>query len=219
MALPHNRIRFRGYDQYIPVSRTRRNLPHWTQPGATYFVTFRLGDSVPASIQRQWTEEREIWFKFHPEPWTPKVEAEYRERFTDRMEEWLDRGHGHCHLRRADVRAVVQEHLLRFDAQRHDIDAYVLMPNHVHLLLVPREGCELFELLKGIKGASARACNKLVGRTGSGFWMDDSYNRIVRDADELYAFRRYIAANPVKAKLAPHEFTLALNDVIYVQPC
>ncbi|MBI4658107.1 MAG: transposase [Verrucomicrobia bacterium] len=211
-------IPFRGYNQYTPVDRTRRNVPHWTQPGATYFITFRLGDSVPIALQQQWAQEREIWLRFHPEPSTAQVEAEYRERFTERMEEWMDRGFGECHLRRPDVRAAVEKHMLHFDGQRYDVDAFVVMPNHVHVLMRPHDGHDLFEVLQGIKGTSARTCNKLLGRTGTTFWMEDSYNRIVRDAEELFGFRRYIAANPAKAKLAAHEFTLLTNNVLYVEP-
>lgn len=211
-------VPFRGYDQFNPVHRARRNLPHWTQSGATYFITFRLGDSIPIALQQQWAQEREIWLRFHPEPWDAAAEAEYLERFTERMEEWVDQGFGECYLRRSDIRAGVEKHLLHFDGERYDVDAFVLMPNHVHALLRPRDGHELFDLLQGIKGTSARTCNKLLGRTGTTFWMEDSYNRIVRDAEELFGFRRYIAANPVKAKLVEHEFTLVMNDVLYVEP-
>jgi REP element-mobilizing transposase RayT len=212
------RILFRGYNQYVPVDRARRNVPHWTQPGATYFVTFRLGDSLPVVLRQEWEQEREIWLRLHPEPWTVPVQEEYRERFTERMEEWLDRGFGECLLRRPDLRDTVARHLMHFHAQRYYLDAYVVMPNHVHALIRPVEGHNLFDLLQGIKGASARACNKLLGRTGTTFWMNDSYNRIVRDAAELHAYRCYIAANPDKAKLSAHEFALAMNDVLYVTP-
>jgi REP element-mobilizing transposase RayT len=211
------RIPFRSYNQYAPVQCTRRNVPHWTQPGATYFITFRLGDSLPLHVRKQWEEEREVWFRFHPEPWSDEAQAEYRERFDEREEEWLNRGLGECHLRNPDIRAAVEKHLLHSDDKRYDVDAFVLMPNHVHALLRPHEGPDLFELLQGIKGTSSRTCNKLLGRTGT-LWMEDSYNRIVRDAEELFAFRRYIAANPMKAKLTNDEFTLALNDVLYVEP-
>src|SRR5262249_5869453 len=59
----------RGMDPHGEVQITRRNLPHWRQPGAAYFVTFRLADAVPATLLREWKEELETWRKFHPEPW------------------------------------------------------------------------------------------------------------------------------------------------------
>jgi REP element-mobilizing transposase RayT len=207
-------VPFRPFDEYGDLEIRVRHMPHWTQPGATYFLTFRLGDAVPLSLREQWREERELWLRFHPEPWSAKSETEYRARFADRMDGWLDAGHGECHLRRPELRAEVTRCLCLFDAERLDLDAFVIMPNHVHAILTPRPGHDLFRLLKGIKGASARACNLLLGRTGETFWMEDAYNRIVRDAEELAAFRDYIAENPAKAKLRSEEFTLAMNGVL-----
>lgn len=193
---------------------SRNHLPHWTQGGVTYFVTFRLADSIPAGLLRQWQNEREAWLRWHPEPWRREVEAEYRERFPERQDEWLDAGGGECLLRRTDIRAEVERCVVHFDGERYDVDAFVLMPNHVHALVTPREGFALFEVLKGMKGVSARNCNRMLGRTGGAFWMDDAYNRIVRDAEELWAFREYIDQNPVKAKLRPDEFTLAMRSAL-----
>ena len=208
------RVPFRGFDEYDEVRITRRRMPHWTQGGVTYFITFRLGDSVPLALQDQWREEREIWLRWHPAPWTPEVEKEYRERFTARQDEWLDAGMGECQLRRPEIRAEAELCLLHFDDARYDLDAFVVMPNHVHALLAPREGWALFDLLKGIKGVSARNCNRLLHRTGQAFWMEDAYNRIVRDPAELWAFRQYIEANSAKANLQPDEYTLAMREVL-----
>ena len=211
------RIPFRGFNPRGEVQIARHHLPHWTQSGATYFVTFRLGDSVPMALLNDWREDRETWLRWHPEPWSGEVEAEHRERFTERQEAWLDAGFGECHLRRANIRAQLGEHVTHFDGVRYDLDAWVLMPNHVHALITPRAGHHLFDLLKGIKGTSARTCNRLLGRTGGTFWMEDSYNRIVRDAEELIALRAYIAGNPAKANLREGEFTLVMNEVLEIE--
>lgn len=71
-----------------------------------------------------------------------------------------------------------------------------------------------FKLIGGMKGSSARVCNALLGRTKQAFWMEDSYNRIVRDFQELRAFRDYIRRNPVEAKLREGEFTLIEKHVL-----
>ena len=126
------------------------------------------------------------------------------------MQEWLDAGIGACHLRRPDVRAEVERCLLHFDAERYDVDAFVLMPNHVHAVVLPARGYELSAVLKGIKGVSAKQCNQLLNRE-SAFWMDEFYDHIVRDAKELAAFRTYIAANPKKAHLIENEYTSSLE--------
>lgn len=76
-----------------------------------------------------------------------------------------------------------------------------IIPNHVHLLVKPSDDENVFELIGGMKGYSARDCNALLGRSGQAFWMEDSYNRIVRDYDELRAFRDCIRRNLVEAKL------------------
>jgi len=191
----------------------RRRLPHWRQPGVAYFVTFRLADSLPQSLLRQWRDERAAWERWHPTLWSAAEEREYEEPFVHRIQEWLDAGMGACHLRRSDMRAQVELCLLHFDSKRYDVDAFVLMPNHVHAVIVPRIGYDLSTLLQGIKGTSANRCNKLVGRK-SAFWMDESYDHIVRDANELAAFRRYVADNPKKAGLKPEEYSVKLRNVL-----
>ena len=96
---------------------------------------------------------------------------------------------------------------------RADVDAFVLMPNHVHAIIVPRDDYNLSTLLKGIKGVSANRCNNLL-RSKASFWMDESYDHIVRDAKELAAFRDYIAENPNKARLKSHEYSFELRNVL-----
>ena len=120
---------------------------------------------------------------------------------------------GACHLRRPNVRAEVELCLLHFDGKRYDVDAFVLMPNHVHAMIAPGEGHDLSNILQGIKGISANACNKLLGRK-SAFWMDESYDHIIRDAEELAAFRNYIAGNPAKAGLKPDQYSLQIRNVL-----
>ena len=129
------------------------------------------------------------------------------------MQEWLDAGMGACHLRRPDIRAEVQLCLLHFDGKRYDVDAFVLMPNHVHAVIKPAAGHDLSMLLQGIKGVSANRCNRLL-RDKSAFWMDESYDHIIRDAEELAAFRNYIAGNPAKAGLKPDQYSLQLRNVL-----
>jgi REP element-mobilizing transposase RayT len=197
------------------VDRHRRNLPHWQQPGACYFVTFRLGDALPQHLLDQWREERKVWLRWNPEPWSDQQRNDYHERFTEQQQEWLDAGSGACHLRRPEVRQWVRSSVMKFDAIRYDVDAFVLMPNHVHLLWQMRVNFDLTKELKALKGASARACNVLLGLEGT-FWMEESYDRIVRDRDELAAFRRYIADNPTKARLNANEFTLEIYDRLEV---
>ena len=206
-------VPFRGFDPHDEVVMARRRLPHWRQIGVAYFITFRLADSVPQTLLRQWRDERTIWLRWHPPPWRADLQCEYEVRFIGRMQEWLDAGMGACYMRRSDVRAQVELCLLQFDGKRYDIDAFVLMPNHVHALIKPAPGYDLSTLLQGIKGVSANRCNKLLG-CKSTFWMDESYDHIVRDVKELAAFRNYIAGNPTKAGLEPDEYSLQVRSLL-----
>ncbi len=190
---------------------TRRNLPHWTKEGAIYWVTFRLADSLPQDKLRAWIEERDIWRKAHPEPWTDAEWTEYDDRFGKCLDEWLDAGYGSRALARSDVREVVRDCLMKFDDQRVRVHAAVIMPTHVHALLEPLETNTLSQLLKGIKGASARRANKLLGVSGT-FWMDESYDHIVRSEKQYRHFLRYVEENPRKANLGDSEYWLLKGD-------
>jgi REP element-mobilizing transposase RayT len=77
------------------------------------------------------------------------------------------------------------------------LDSYVIMANHVHLLVFPL--IEPSRLLKSLKGFTAREANRILGRTGEPFWQRESYDHWVRDEAELSCIRKYIENNPVKA--------------------
>ena len=100
------------------------------------------------------------------------------------------------------VAACVVEAL--FTAERQwqlcDLFAWVLMPNHVHVLLDPHKA--LSEVTRAVKSASAREANQVLGRRGMPFWQDESYDHWVRDAREFNRIVRYIESNPVDAGLA-----------------
>jgi hypothetical protein len=76
----------RFFNPYGEIRFIKNLLPHWQQNGATYFITFRLADSVPTHLRTQWEEERATWLRFHPEPWDVRTELEYHKRFTGAIE-------------------------------------------------------------------------------------------------------------------------------------
>jgi REP element-mobilizing transposase RayT len=82
------------------------------------------------------------------------------------------------------------------------LHAFVVMPNHVHLLITPSR--LLCEVTKWIKGASARRANEFLGRTGSPFWQDESFDHWARSGAQFEKIRKYIWNNPVKAGLVEH---------------
>ena len=73
------------------------------------------------------------------------------------------------------------------------------MPNHVHLLATP--AVALPKLTKSLKGITAKRANAMLALTGSPFWQDESYDRLVRDEREFERIRNYIEGNPVRAGL------------------
>jgi carbamoylphosphate synthase large subunit/REP element-mobilizing transposase RayT len=205
--LPACSIPFRGFDPYGELLQRRRNLPHREQPQATYFVTFRLADSVPQKLLRDWREEQDTWLKFHPKPWDWKTEREYHRRFVEQREDWLDRGHGSCLLRDLRTAEIVADALRFFDGERYHLDAFVVMPNHVHALVQPAGSNSLSEILHSWKSFTANEINRVTSGVEE-LWMHESYDHIVRDWEELLNWRRYIAGNPEKARLRDTEFVL-----------
>jgi REP element-mobilizing transposase RayT len=86
------------------------------------------------------------------------------------------------------------------------LHAYVVMANHVHLLLAPK--VELAKITRSLKGATARRANEVLGRTGEVFWRRESYDHWVRNPVEFRKIVHYIERNPVKAGLVsdPEEY-------------
>ena len=206
-------IRFHGLDKQAPIKKTKRHLPHWEQPGVSYFVTFRLSDSVANEVLAQWREERALWLKFHPPPWDWKTAREYMRRFEEDREQWLDRGHGSCLLRDQNVQAIVKENLDHFDRDRYVIDGFVIMPNHVHVVVKPLGTNSLSMILHSWKSFTSKAINSAIRRSGA-VWMAETFDTIVRDYSHLAACRDYIARNPQQANLRDNEFLLDRRDVL-----
>ena len=167
----------------------------------TYWITFRLADALPQDKLRQLSAAREEWIR---------AQAERAQVFAQKIDHWLDTGYGERHLARPEIRPHVGNCLLRFDGERLRLHAAVIMPNHVHALLEPIGEQTLSDLLKGIKGASARLANQALARSGA-FWMDETYDHIVRSDDEYERYRRYIRENPAQANLSPPQYWLYPN--------
>jgi len=210
------------------VHRYRNWLPHWRQPGKWYFVTFRLADSLAQPKLQQWRAERELWLELHPEPWSEKVEQEYHRRFTARFEAWLDAGEGECVLRREDAHEAVASALQFFAAGatdgdlqspprdiRYELGDFVVMPNHVHVLVRPLGAWELEQLLQSWKTFTAKAINRQLGHAGT-VWWKDNFDHLVRGASHFAKFQRYIADNPAKAHLKPGEYHLHRTSLCYL---
>ncbi len=212
-------IPFRGFDERGDVRIYHHGiLPHWRQNGCTYFVTYRLADALPQSVLRELEHERRLWLERHGiDPDDPhwrtafaklakRDQREYERHLGVNLNTFLDTGYGACSLRESNIRKIVVDSLDYFHEVRVLTGDFVVMPNHIHVLLRPLPGFELEDVLQSLKSFTANRINRLLKAAGV-FWQRDSYDHIVRDFEQLEAFREYIRANPVKAKLQPDEFT------------
>jgi REP element-mobilizing transposase RayT len=137
---------------------------------------------------------------------------EYHKRFTGAIERWLDAGYGLCVLRRMECAKIVDEALRHFDRQRLVLISSVIMPSHVHALLIQNAEHPLEHLLHSWKSFSSRNVNRLLGRSGT-LWQRSYFDRLVRDEKHFRNCVRYIRRNPEKAHLKLGEYSLYESDM------
>ena len=188
-----------GFNPHQEIHQTqRKNYPHWTQDGCTYFVTFRLADSIPQSRIKEYEELRRKWEEHHHPPYSEKERERFNELFSEKVNAWLDEGEGSCCLKNPEISKIVADTLLHFDGERYELDEWVVMPNHVHVLVKPLGKHQLAGILHSWKSFSSNQINRTLQQAGK-FWQKEYYDHIVRDIDELIRIRKYIHNNPEKA--------------------
>ena len=207
-------------DIFDPVSDWQvsvRKLPHWAQAGTLTFITFRTCDSIPKLVLEDWYDKRQTWLKQHAilvdsEDWREKLmqlakpaQEEFRKQFTSRWEEHLDACHGECVLRQSDLASIVADSLQHFSGQHYILTDFVVMPNHVHLIAAFSNDREMTRQCKSWKQFTATQINRKLGRKGN-FWQKDSFDHLIRSEEQYFACKRYIANNPIRAKLKLGEF-------------
>jgi adenine-specific DNA methylase/REP element-mobilizing transposase RayT len=190
------------FDPNEPIANLSGNLPHWRQEGVTYFVTFRLADSMPQEKLREWEEERGAWLKEHPEPHDEETRKEYYRLFPERFQNWLDAGYGECLLARPEIKEMVENALSHFEGKRYHLDEYVIMPNHVHVIVTPSEENNLSEILHSWKSYTAHEINKRLEHRGA-VWQKESFDHIIRSPQQVERVRQYIRENPKSRRGVP----------------
>src|SRR5207245_4561295 len=146
----------------------RGYLPHFDAPNVTQLVTFMLDDAFPVRRRREW------------EPILGEPDESLRRR---KLEAWLDRGYGECWLRRPEVAGRVEQILRADDGKSYRLQAWVVMSNHVHVVVDVWQ-TPLSQLLMLWKGKSSYDANRLVGRRGR-FWQKEYFDTLIRDAEHL----------------------------------
>jgi putative DNA methylase len=167
----------------------RRRLPHLSTGGQSVFITWCLHGSLPPN-------------RVFPETLTSGEAFERMDRMLDEVRS------GPFHLRQPEVAGMVVE-TLHYNADvlgHYDLHAFVVMPNHVHLLVSPL--APLPKLTRSLKGITAKRANAMLHLTGSSFWQEESYDHMVRGREEFARISLYIEQNPVRAGLVqdPSEF-------------
>ena len=117
----------------------------------------------------------------------------------------MDEGYGECVFRNRELAAEMSRSLLHFQDERCLTSCLTVMPNHIHAVVKPLGGFELEDILKSVKRFVGRRVNSLLSRSGV-LWEQESYDRIIRDEEQLFRVVQYIGRNPAKAGLPPSQW-------------
>jgi REP element-mobilizing transposase RayT len=155
----------------------KRRLPHWVPDDIPVFVTWRLAGTLPQSSETGQTfvqQDREL----------------------DRAQ------NGPSWLKNPRIAKIFVDALLHGESVRRDYEliAWVVMPNHVHVVLKPI--AKLPEIVRWLKAATANRANRVIGKIGEAFWQREYYDRWIRSDKELSSVVNYVEGNPVTAGLA-----------------
>ncbi|MBO0801040.1 MAG: transposase [Blastocatellia bacterium] len=204
-------------DRYQYRGVYRRNLPHIQPRGATLFVTFRLAGSIPEAIWEQLKgENRKLnaemlraeavsGVAFDPEKRADEW-LKLRRRWFQKIEDSLhNHSKGPVWLKDNRVAEIVAEALRYRDGKVFRLDAYSIMPNHVHTVFAPLLTVDLADfalsaIMQSLKGYTARKCNLVLQRQGA-FWQHESFDHAIRSSEEWERVVKYVLNNPVKAGL------------------
>jgi len=193
--------------------RNRGRLPHWERNHATYFITFRLADSLPRSVLEKIGSECSSLIQTANQLGRELSEHE-RVRLSilraKLIQQHLDRGAGECWLARPQVATCVAETLKIFNGDRYVLLAWCVMPNHVHVVARFLPGSGLAKVVHSWKSFTAKRANQLLGRSGS-FWQREYFDHLVRNGRELDRIIAYVASNPGMAGLTRWKFVEVLT--------
>jgi putative transposase len=197
----------------------RRKLPHIQPANTIYFVTYRLADSLPRSkiielqIQKEDFELQLKTIKTQSE--REKLRQSFHKTYFKKFDDTLDKIiSGPTWLNNTDIAFLVTNSLKKYDGIWYNLNAYCVMPNHVHLVFYIGEDhinefkkmktgtknkyYPVTRILESIKKYTARRSNEILNRRGA-FWERESYDHIVRNKRSLVRIIRYVLNNPVKA--------------------
>lgn len=165
---------------------SRGYLPHFDNPTLIQMITFRLADSMPAAQLAFWNK----CLQYRSDPKLREI-----------VERYLDAGYGSCCLKQDAIARLVEDELLHFDGERYRLLEWVIMPNHVHVLVETFDNYPLPQIMHSWKSYTAKQINNHLKRQGP-LWQKEYFDRYIRNALHLSRARQYIHENPVRAGLA-----------------
>ncbi len=190
---------------------TRGYVPHWELPGATYSVTYRLHDSLPRSVVRELLEQMRILERgitLGTRKLTGLEMMDLRAKIARKMDDYLDQHHGAAYMNDPRIADIVASAITHFDGERHHLEAWCVMPNHVHAVVRPLGKWRLRKILHSWKSYSGNQANEALGRRGR-FWQKEYVDRIIRSEEDLTRTVEYVLNNPAKAGLKNWKWTSA----------
>jgi len=181
--------------------RSRGYLPHFEGTEIVRHVSIHLADSLP----KEALERMELELNMAP---PEKRDMKRRKK----IEAWVDAGHGSCVLQEPAVAEMAQNALLYFDAERYALLAWVVMPNHMHVVFEPREGWTVAKIVATWKKFTAGRikdflrrrdveANREIGGPGGVVWHREYWDRYMRNETHLRETIEYVHLNPVAAGL------------------
>lgn len=166
---------------------SRGDLPHFETSARLQMITYRLADSVPQDVVRA----------LHARMMDGGSQTQYRLK----IENLMDSGLGSCCLRDPANAAIVRDTWLFQNHRDYRLHAWVIMPNHVHVLVDVFPHATLPDIVKAWKSISARKIQAQRGQVGS-LWQKEYWDRYIRNGVHYERAVNYIYENPVDAGLA-----------------
>jgi REP element-mobilizing transposase RayT len=183
--------------------RDRGRLPHWETDSATYFITFRLNDSLPRPVLDRIESEKKSIVRTAAQlgrDISPDEQKRLTRLSTARIEQFLDSGRGACHLQTPAIAEIVSKSLRHFDEKRYRLFAWCIMPNHVHVVVRLFPGNSLPQVLHSWKSFSAKRAEKVLRLNGP-FWQREYFDHLLRSEAEFERAVQYVIDNPIRARL------------------
>jgi REP element-mobilizing transposase RayT len=192
----------------------RGRLPHGEKKSATYFITFRLADSLPSIVLDRIASEQSsivLTARQLERDLSPSERRKIEPLSTQTIERYLDQGEGACQRANPAIADVVADTLRGFGDEGYRLFAWCVMPNHVHVVIRFFPSESLACVVHSSKSLSAKKANLILG-TAAAFWQREYSDHLPRDENEFEQAVQYVAENPTKVGLRDWRWVWVCGD-------